>query len=79
MTLKMQTDLAHRRESMYGYNPGTGDRTSYPVQVQAAEAKVAAQNDQSSYGGVADGSASGSYHAPAHTGATAMDPVYRAH
>ena len=63
-----------------GYNPGAGDHTTYPAQVQAAEAKVAAENGQSSYGGVTDGtSASGSYYAPAHTGATAMDPVYRAH
>ncbi|KQR77247.1 hypothetical protein ASG35_12135 [Burkholderia sp. Leaf177] len=63
-----------------GYNPGTGDHTTYPAQIQAAEAKVSAQNGQSSYGGVADGtSASGSYHAPAHTGATEVDPVYRAH
>ena len=63
-----------------GYNPGTGDHTTYPAQIQAAEAKVAAQNGQSSYGGVADGtSASGSYHTPAHTGATEVDPVYRAH
>jgi hypothetical protein len=63
-----------------GYNPGSDDHTTYPAQIQAAEAKVAAQNGQSGYGGVADGTlASGSYHAPANTGATEMDPVYRAH
>lgn len=36
-----------------GYNPSM-DRTTYPAQIQAAEAKVAAQNGQNSYGGVAD-------------------------
>ncbi len=40
-----------------GYRPGDGDRATYPVQIQAAEAKVAAQSNQQSYGGVADGSA----------------------
>ncbi|WP_423922708.1 DUF4148 domain-containing protein [Caballeronia sp.] len=45
-----------------GYRPGSGDDTSYPVQLQAAEARVAAQNGATAgYGGVADGSsASGS-------------------
>jgi Domain of unknown function (DUF4148) len=47
-----------------GYNPAA-DQTTYPVQIQAAEARVAAQRDasqssQSSFGGVSDGaSASG--------------------
>ncbi|WP_235026101.1 hypothetical protein [Caballeronia arationis] len=42
------------------------NRTTYPAQIQAAEAKVAAQSGQNSYGGVADtASASGG---PAHTG-----------
>jgi hypothetical protein len=40
-----------------GYRVGDGDQTSYPVGIQAAEAKVAAQNGAtSSYGGVASGS-----------------------
>jgi Domain of unknown function (DUF4148) len=37
-----------------GYNPGTDDHTTYPAQLQAAEARVAAQKGESSYGGVAD-------------------------
>lgn len=42
-----------------GYNPTT-DRTTYPAEIQAADAKIAARNDQASYGGVADtSSASG--------------------
>ena len=62
-----------------GYRPGDGDRATYPVQIQAAQARVAAENGQSSYGGVADNStASGSYHAPAHTG-NSVDPVYFGH
>ena len=40
-----------------GYQPGAGDQATYPVQIQAAEARVAAQNNaNSSYGGVAGGS-----------------------
>src|SRR5271156_496387 len=50
-----------------GYQPGEGDNTTYPAQIQAAEAKVAAQNaqtataqvrvtDTSGVGGVVSGS-----------------------
>lgn len=40
-----------------GYQPDDGDNATYPAQIQAAEAKVAAQNDASTgYGGVANGS-----------------------
>ncbi|MDR5817157.1 MULTISPECIES: DUF4148 domain-containing protein [unclassified Caballeronia] len=35
-----------------GYNPGVVNDTTYPADIQAAEARVAAQ---SAYGGVADG------------------------
>ncbi|WP_027803916.1 DUF4148 domain-containing protein [Paraburkholderia dilworthii] len=39
-----------------GYHPG-GDNTTYPADIQAAEAKVAAQNGAASgYGGVGSGS-----------------------
>ncbi|WP_250480790.1 DUF4148 domain-containing protein [Caballeronia sp. GAOx1] len=58
-----------------GYNPSM-DRTTYPAEIQAAEAKVAAQNGQS-YGGAADGS-SASGGAPAHTG-NSVAPVYFGH
>ncbi|SAK51793.1 membrane protein [Caballeronia fortuita] len=37
-----------------GYNPGVVSDTTYPADIQAAEARVAAQNG---YGGVADGAA----------------------
>ena len=39
-----------------GYHPGDGDNASYPAQIQAAEAKVAAQNGAIDVGGVASGS-----------------------
>ena len=35
-----------------GYHPGDGDNTTYPAQIQAAEAKVAAQNGTSGVGGI---------------------------
>jgi hypothetical protein len=38
-----------------GYNPSS-DKTQYPRNIQAAEARVAAQNASSGYGGVAGGS-----------------------
>ena len=39
-----------------GYHPGDGDNTTYPAQIQAVEAKVAAQNDVTGVGVVANGS-----------------------
>ena len=39
-----------------GYHPGDGDNTTYPAQIQAAEAKVAAQNDATGVGGAVNGS-----------------------
>jgi len=45
-----------------GYNPGTANDYDYPANIQAAEARVAAQNaGKTGYGGVSNGtSASGS-------------------
>ena len=40
-----------------GSRPGQGDRTTYPAQIQAAEAKVAAENGATGVGGVVNGSA----------------------
>jgi len=55
-----------------GYHPGDGDSTNYPADIQAAEARVAAQNGGSSYGGMVSGaSASG-----APTAGDSMKPVY---
>ena len=60
-----------------GYHPGEGDNTTYPADIQAAEAKVAAQNN--AVGGRAGGlSASGSPAAarPAPAANDGMKPVY---
>jgi hypothetical protein len=38
------------------YHPGDGDSTTYPADIQAAEAKVTAQNRLSDVGGVISGS-----------------------
>jgi hypothetical protein len=47
-----------------GYQPGAGDRTQYPRNIQAAEARVSAANGAATdVGGIADGtSASGTHH-----------------
>jgi hypothetical protein len=39
-----------------GYNPASADNATYPADLQAAEAKVAAQNGATDVGGVANGS-----------------------
>jgi hypothetical protein len=71
-----------------GYRPGDGDRTTYPAQIQAAEAKVAAQNaqtataqnrvaDTSGMGGVVSGSSSSGAPAAASPAANdGMKPIY---
>jgi hypothetical protein len=38
-----------------GYHVGDGDNANYPEAIQAAEARVSAQNGNSGYGGVAAG------------------------
>ncbi|WP_244849546.1 DUF4148 domain-containing protein [Caballeronia sp. SL2Y3] len=44
-----------------GFSPATGENASYPADIQAAEAKVAARNAQEAYGGMPVGAtASGS-------------------
>ena len=39
-----------------GYNPASADNATYPADLQAAEAKVAAQNGATDVGGVENGS-----------------------
>jgi hypothetical protein len=39
-----------------GYYPSTGERVNYPQDIQAAEARVAAQKGSTGYGGVKSGS-----------------------
>ncbi|WP_028217692.1 DUF4148 domain-containing protein [Paraburkholderia oxyphila] len=55
-----------------GYRPGDGDNTNYPANIQAAEARVAAQNGASSYGGMVGGSSASG--APA--AGDSMKPIY---
>ena len=61
-----------------GWRPGAGDRTTYPAQIQAAEAKVAAENGSTSgVGGAVSGSSeSGARAVPAFTGPSSL---YRGH
>jgi len=60
-----------------GYHPGDGDRTTYPAQIQAAEAKVTAENGDTGVGGVASGSSeSGARSVSAFTGPSS---IYRGH
>jgi|ERR1700754_27227 Domain of unknown function (DUF4148) len=55
---EVRADLA--RVEQAGYEPSAGEDVHYPADIQAADAKIAAQQD-SSYGGIAQGtSASGS-------------------
>jgi hypothetical protein len=56
-----------------GYRPGEGDKNTYPAQIQAAEAKVAAENGATGVGGVASGSSdSGARTVPAFTGSSSL-------
>jgi hypothetical protein len=49
---EVRADLV--RVEQAGYDPSAGEDVHYPADIQAADAKVAAQQD-SSYGGVAQG------------------------
>jgi hypothetical protein len=52
---QVRTELVQVEKA--GYHVGDGDQTTYPAEIQAAEAKVAAQNGAASgYGGVVSGS-----------------------
>jgi hypothetical protein len=56
-----------------GYQPGHGNDPYYPAGIQAAEARVAAQNGASnSFGGVANGSSASGAPAPV----VGLQPIY---
>ncbi|MGF6613094.1 hypothetical protein OKW45_008082 [Paraburkholderia sp. WSM4175] len=61
-----------------GYHPSDGDRTTYPADIQAAEARVAAQNGAASGygGGVSGSSASGAPAVARPASNDGMKPVY---
>lgn len=74
------------RVEQAGYSPSTGDDATYPAGIQAAEAKIAAQNapqvaqdnqaEQASYGGVTQsGSASSGKSSRMPTGSDCVGPV----
>jgi hypothetical protein len=51
-----------------GYNPSSSDHATYPAQLQAAESRVASEQGQAAYGGVANGSSASGSRAPVQTG-----------
>ncbi|WP_031360117.1 DUF4148 domain-containing protein [Caballeronia sordidicola] len=75
---EVRADLV--RVEQAGYQPGGGSDINYPTDIQAAEAKIAAENGQQqatqAYGGVAENGTSSSG-APMHTAmhSTCVGPV----
>jgi Domain of unknown function (DUF4148) len=75
---EVRADLV--RVEQAGYNPARGNDNNYPADIQAAEAKIAAQSRQQqatqAYGGVAENGTSSSG-APMHTAmhSTCAGPV----
>ena len=51
---EVRADLVRLEQA--GYNPSNGEDANYPEQIQAAEAKVTAENGDTGVGGVANGS-----------------------
>lgn len=72
---EVRADLVHVEQA--GYTPGAGNDNNYPADIQAAEARIAAQNDQQlamqAVGGVAQNSTSASG-APTHTAMRTKTP-----
>jgi hypothetical protein len=63
-----------------GYNPSASDDHTYPADIQAAEAKVAAQNAATSgEGGVVSGSSESGARAVAADSFTSQRSIYRGH
>jgi hypothetical protein len=61
-----------------GYNPGAADNTTYPADIQAAEARVAAENGSTSgVGGAVSGSSESG--APAVSAFTGQHSLYAGH
>lgn len=59
---QVRADLVQLEQA--GYHIGDGDNANYPADIQAAEARVAAQNGGSSYGGVVSGTSASGAPAP---------------
>jgi hypothetical protein len=75
---EVRADLVRLEQA--GYHPSLAEDANYPASIQAAEAKVAAQNapqtTQSSYGGVTqNGSSSSGMRTHASTDSSCVGPV----
>jgi hypothetical protein len=75
---EVRADLV--RAERAGYTPSSGDEVNYPADIQAAEAKIAAQSDspmaQQSYGGSAqNGTASSGTRQRTSVASTCVGPV----
>jgi hypothetical protein len=75
---EVRADLV--RVEQAGYNPSLGNDLDYPADIQAAEAKIAAQNDQQNatqaYGGVTEnGTSSSGAPRPMAMHSTCVGPV----
>ncbi|MGF6723603.1 hypothetical protein P3T43_002958 [Paraburkholderia sp. GAS41] len=63
-----------------GYNPGANDDATYPVDIQAAEARVAAQNAATSgVGGAVSGSSDSGARVPAISVSSGSRSIYSGH
>lgn len=51
---QVQAELQQLEQA--GYNPARGEDTTYPADIQAAEARIAAHGGATAYGGVTSGS-----------------------
>ncbi|MEM5310206.1 DUF4148 domain-containing protein [Paraburkholderia sp. JHI869] len=67
---QVRSDLIQLEQA--GYHVGDGDNANYPADIQAAEARVSAQNGGTSYGGVVSGTSQSG--APMAT--PGLQPVY---
>jgi hypothetical protein len=56
---EVRTEL--KQLELAGYEPGAGDESNYPANIQAAQARISSSNSATGYGGAVSGSsASGS-------------------
>lgn len=75
---KVRAELVQLEKA--GYNPAKRDNTTYPADIQAAEARVAAQNDAgqaatTAVGGVAGGTTQSGH----HSASANWEPLYGHH
>jgi hypothetical protein len=73
---QVRAELAQLRE--VGYDQSRGDDPTYPAEIQAAEARLAAKHGDASYGGIsaAGSSSAGARKSEHHLDNDGMQPVY---